>query len=204
MDAHFWDDEYKANPEHTIVPDRILMDVVSNLVPGSALDLGCGTGNNALMLAERGWRVHGVDWSEQAIRLATEEADRRGLDVSFEVADFEQWHPTQTFDLVFNTYSLSTGDAGREIIEMAAQALNPGGMLVIAEWDRSMAEIWDFAEDELWSKDALATALSTIATPMRIESCEVQHVVDMFVDRTDPRAQAGTSTNVVVTRSIRQ
>ena len=38
--------------------------------PGRALDLGCGTGTNALTLAKRGWQVVGVDYVSRAIRMA--------------------------------------------------------------------------------------------------------------------------------------
>ncbi len=38
--------------------------------PGRALDLGCGTGTNALTLAERGWEVTAIDFSSRALRAA--------------------------------------------------------------------------------------------------------------------------------------
>jgi SAM-dependent methyltransferase len=41
------------------------------LTPGSALDLGCGTGTNVLYLARNGWRALGVDFSSSAIERAT-------------------------------------------------------------------------------------------------------------------------------------
>lgn len=54
---------------------------------GDVLDVGCGTGENALLLAARGRRVLGVDASPLAIERAREKALARGLAVPFAVAD---------------------------------------------------------------------------------------------------------------------
>jgi SAM-dependent methyltransferase len=51
------------------------------------LDSGCGTGEHALMLAERGMEVLGIDLSPTAIGRARHKAAERGLDATFEVGD---------------------------------------------------------------------------------------------------------------------
>ncbi len=51
------------------------------------LDVGCGTGENALYLAARGHEVVGVDLVERAIAKARAKAEERGLAVRFEIAD---------------------------------------------------------------------------------------------------------------------
>lgn len=57
------------------------------LMPGRALDLGCGTGTNSLYLARHGWRVVGVDLAPTAIRQARRKAKEAGLSVEFHTAD---------------------------------------------------------------------------------------------------------------------
>ena len=56
-------------------------------VRGRVLDVGCGTGEHALMAAGRGLKATGIDASPTAIRLAREKAARRSLDALFEVWD---------------------------------------------------------------------------------------------------------------------
>jgi SAM-dependent methyltransferase len=56
-------------------------------IVGDVIDVGCGTGENALYLAARGHRVLGVDGSATAIARAREKADARGLRVPFLVGD---------------------------------------------------------------------------------------------------------------------
>jgi SAM-dependent methyltransferase len=56
-------------------------------IVGDVIDLGCGTGENALFLASRGRRVLGVDAAPTAVARARKKAAERGLDASFVVAD---------------------------------------------------------------------------------------------------------------------
>ncbi|WP_405825896.1 class I SAM-dependent methyltransferase [Streptomyces sp. NBC_00838] len=49
---------------------------------GRVLELGCGTGTNAVYLAQRGWRVTAVDLVDRAVRQAREKADAAGADVT--------------------------------------------------------------------------------------------------------------------------
>ncbi|MGA3216648.1 MAG: class I SAM-dependent methyltransferase [Acidimicrobiales bacterium] len=56
-------------------PPLELIELVKGLAPGRALDLGCGTGTNAVYLARQGWEVVGVDFAP----LAIESARKRGL-----------------------------------------------------------------------------------------------------------------------------
>lgn len=60
---------------------------------GVALDLGCGTGKEAIFLAQCGYRVHGIDFSIKAIELARVAAARAGTSVT--------WHHGDVLDLPF-------------------------------------------------------------------------------------------------------
>jgi len=64
-DQEFWDEAYKQEPDQAGVPDHFLEQEVAELEPGTAVDLGCGVGDNALMLAGRGWQVTGLDFATQ-------------------------------------------------------------------------------------------------------------------------------------------
>jgi SAM-dependent methyltransferase len=55
--------------------------------PAKALDIGCGTGDNAIYLAEHGWQVTGVDYVQKAVDKARAKASSRNVDVRFEQAD---------------------------------------------------------------------------------------------------------------------
>jgi SAM-dependent methyltransferase len=70
-------------------PDQHLVDLIeSGRIPSCrAIDLGCGTGRNALFLAQNGFEVTGVDFASSAIAKARQKADAAGLEAEFLVDD---------------------------------------------------------------------------------------------------------------------
>lgn len=63
------------------------MEFLRSVPPGRALDLGCGTGTNAMTLTRHGWRVTGVDFAPAAIRAARRKAAGEGQEIDFLVVD---------------------------------------------------------------------------------------------------------------------
>ena len=57
------------------------------LVPGAALDVGCGTGDTSIYLAQHGWRVTGVDFVPKAVEKARSKAMAAGVSVDFRRGD---------------------------------------------------------------------------------------------------------------------
>lgn len=143
-------------PDSVMVRDVVVARAVENLPPGTALDLGCGIGTHALMLARMDWRVTGVDISEHAIRIANATAEEHGLSARFIAADTTSWEPDQQYDLVYSTYALPGGADSHKVFHTAIKALRPGGTLIAVEWDHSMAEKWGSGPDDLPSPSDLA------------------------------------------------
>jgi 2-polyprenyl-3-methyl-5-hydroxy-6-metoxy-1,4-benzoquinol methylase len=145
MDRRDWDERYRQKePLFTAEPSRFLVGGVKGLEPGTALDLASGQGRNAVWLAEQGWKVTGVDWSDVAAERARLLAAERGVDVEWVVADLMEWEsPGPTFDLVTVVY-LQLPIAEREAIwRKAAATVGPGGRLVIVGHDsRNLEEGW--------------------------------------------------------------
>jgi 2-polyprenyl-3-methyl-5-hydroxy-6-metoxy-1,4-benzoquinol methylase len=68
-------------------PNGTLVNEVSGLPPGRALEVGAGEGGDALWLAEQGWTVTANDISQRALDRVSTEAERRGLRVHCHHAD---------------------------------------------------------------------------------------------------------------------
>ena len=137
MDARAWDDRY-LDPERIsrTDPNQFVVESVSGLAPGRALDLACGEGRNSLWLAGLGWEVTGVDWSEVAIGRARERSAEQGLDVTWQRQDLFAWTPPeQAFDLVLIVYLQVPGDQRRLVWGRAAAAVAAGGRLVVIGHD---------------------------------------------------------------------
>jgi SAM-dependent methyltransferase len=74
-------------PWDTQITPPEVMEFIGNSSPGVALDLGCGTGTNAITLARHGWQVTGVDFAPKAIQAARRKAEAAGLTIEFHAAD---------------------------------------------------------------------------------------------------------------------
>jgi len=74
-------------PWDTNITPPEVMEFIREHPPGKALDLGCGTGTNAITLARHGWQATGVDFVPKAIRAARRKAAEAGLKIDFYVAD---------------------------------------------------------------------------------------------------------------------
>ena len=125
-------------------PNLFLVAELGSLPPGRALDIACGMGRNAIWLAERGWRVTGVDYSEVALAEADRRAAARGVDVEWAQADVTQWAPDAgVYDLVCLMYLQIPAEERRVVLERAARALGPGGvMLVVGHHLRNLTDGW--------------------------------------------------------------
>jgi SAM-dependent methyltransferase len=128
-----WDRRWEERSHHCHDdPVGVLADEVANLPPGRALDLGCGAGRSAVWLADRGWQVTGVDFSEVALELAR----RQRPDVDWVLADVREYEPApDAFDLVLVLFVHLQADERRALLARAAGALVPGGTALVLGHD---------------------------------------------------------------------
>lgn len=73
-----WNDVFTKRQGPELRHNKFLAEIIKGRKPGKALDIGTGEGRNALFLAAQGWEVTGFDISDVGIKLAREEAQKRG------------------------------------------------------------------------------------------------------------------------------
>jgi SAM-dependent methyltransferase len=137
-----WNERYaRKELVWTAEPNRLFAAEVGGLEPGRALDVACGEGRNAVWLAEHGWRVTGVDFSDVAIAKAGELAASRGVNVEWVVADVLDHEPgRRDFDLVAVLYLQLPRDELARALRTAAEAVAPGGTLFVLGHDTTNLE----------------------------------------------------------------
>jgi SAM-dependent methyltransferase len=141
-----WNEIYRSSRGFSHEPNRLLAGAIEGVRPGTALDLAMGQGRNALFLAARGWKVTGVDFSDEGIRIARAAAAEKNLTLEALNVDFDTWDfGTARWDLVTMIYALDKV----AWIEKAKRSLKPGGLFVLEYFHRDGPSGDGFAAGQL-------------------------------------------------------
>jgi SAM-dependent methyltransferase len=132
-----WNERHAAGDFEGRGPNPTLVGAVSEMAPGTALELACGSGTNAVWLAGSGWQTTAVDWSPVGLANGRARATAAGLTVDWQEHDLLAWMPpVAAFDLVVIAYLHLPPEERGPVYRAAAAAVAPGGRLVIVGHDR--------------------------------------------------------------------
>jgi SAM-dependent methyltransferase len=173
MRAEEWDARYRAaEMVWGAAPNRWVEAEVADLAPGRALDLACGEGRNAVWLARRGWQVVAVDFSSVGLAKGREleSHELRGPAVDWVQADVTTYRPEGPFDLALLCYLHLVADERRAAVRHAAEALGPGGVLLVIGHDsRNIADGTGGPQDPAVLFTAAAVADDLSGTGLTVE-----------------------------------
>ena len=113
-------------------PNETLVDYAAKLTPGTALDIGCGEGADALWLKNHGWEVLGIDFAPTAV------ARTKAHGVAAQVTTFSDFSH-EPFDLVSVHYGGIR--ATSEEVEKLEHLVAPGGTLLFVHHDMESTEL---------------------------------------------------------------
>jgi SAM-dependent methyltransferase len=133
-----WDDRYGSGEyQPRPAPGPFLEAWIDRFPAGRALDVACGAGRHALRLAEAGYQVDAIDVSAVAIEMGREEAERRGLEVNWVVADLDD------FPLAADTYDviIVIRYVNPRLWPRLLDALAPDGWLLVEHHLRTTADV---------------------------------------------------------------
>lgn len=125
-----------------ISPPELLLFIHEN-PPGRALDLGCGTGTNAITLARQGWNTTGIDFALRAVRAARRKAAEVGTQVNFLVGDVTRLNGIQgPFDLILDIgcYHSLPADRQQAYRGNLQRFLNEGGSYLLYTFRKDEGE----------------------------------------------------------------
>ena len=181
----FWEEFYGDRPQvWSGRANAVLVEEIDGLTPGTALDLGCGEGADAIWLAEQGWRVTAADISQAALDRAADHAATAGVAdrITWARHDFSRSIPAGPFDLVSAHFLHSPVDDPRDAaLRRAAAAVGSGGTLLVVSheavpWHEHV--VFPTAEqvlgslalaDDAWDVQRLASRPRRATTPDGVE-----------------------------------
>lgn len=135
-DAHA--ESFDEQPDHGLRDPSVRAawaDVLLPLMPpapAAVLDLGCGTGSLAVLLAEAGYQVSGLDFSAKMLSVAAAKAEAAGVQVDFIEGDATA-PPCVQADVVMARHVLWALPDPGAVVGRWAELLRPGGTLLLIE-----------------------------------------------------------------------
>ncbi|MDO9377521.1 MAG: class I SAM-dependent methyltransferase [Nocardioidaceae bacterium] len=179
--------------------NALMVREVEGMTPGTALDLGCAEGGDAVWLAQQGWQVTAVDVSDTALRRAAVHADDAGVAASIEWQqhDLGETFPSGTYDLVSAAFFHSPPEAVLDrttVLRRAADAVAPGGTLLIV--GHASGPSWMGPHPMFDLLPTTARLLDDLALDPQVWTVDLEDLVT--TDHTGPEGQTGTRADNVL------
>ncbi|MBA3458172.1 MAG: methyltransferase domain-containing protein [Deltaproteobacteria bacterium] len=144
-----WNEAYRKAIGFKQTANQHLIDTVKGRKPGTALDIAMGQGRNAVFLATKGWKVTGIDISDEGIRVAKEAAAKARVKLTAVQADNETYDfGKDKWDLVTLIYAGNNPS----MIEKIKPSIKKGGVFVVEYFHKDATGsvgIGGFADGEL-------------------------------------------------------
>lgn len=171
----FWNKRY-ATKEYAygIEPNQYYKEQLEKLNPGKILFPAEGEGRNAVYAAKKGWEVFAFDPSVEGKRKAEKLASENGVNVDYQIADYENVYYTPLFfDCIVLIFAHSHPLKRTEIHQKLISFLKPGGTLILEGFSKNQISYNSggprdvnmlFSEEELQSDFASFSELSITET----------------------------------------
>jgi 2-polyprenyl-3-methyl-5-hydroxy-6-metoxy-1,4-benzoquinol methylase len=147
-----WEQKFRDRHMKLMNPEKSLCDNIAFLKKGTVLDLACGDGRNAIYLAQKGFNVTGIDFSEEALKRLRYFADERNLKISTKMMnlnDYGMLLKLKSFDnIIINHYKPE-----EQVMEVLPNLLNQKGTLVICGFGYRQQVNERISEHDIFKKD---------------------------------------------------
>jgi SAM-dependent methyltransferase len=125
-----WHRAHISGSPTKFVRNSVIFSELNNIKPGNTLDVGCGTGEYSVFLAQHGHIVTAFDPSSHAIKVLRENIN--SLRIKADVNTFEGFQATELFDNIISIEVMEHIELDRVFAKKLYSLLKPGGTLVIS------------------------------------------------------------------------
>ena len=129
QDRKKWNQRYAEDSYHKNNPVTLVEDWLPSLPVGKALDVACGPGRNAILLAQTGYQVDAIDISREGLNQARQKAENQGLNINWIEHDLDETYQfDKDYDLIIVLWYVNLA-----LITRLCGCLAPGGHLLCEE-----------------------------------------------------------------------
>ena len=129
QDRDKWNHRYAEDSYRKTNPVTLVSDWLPEIRVGRALDVACGAGRNAILLAQTGFDVDAIDISHEGLKRARQTAEEQGLSINWIEHDLDEPYPFEPiYDLIVVMWYVDLG-----LVSRLCECLNPGGYLLCQE-----------------------------------------------------------------------
>ncbi|MDH3648616.1 MAG: methyltransferase domain-containing protein [Saprospiraceae bacterium] len=149
-----WDDRYRSRRCKSLQPEQFLIDHVTLLKPGSVLDIACGEGRNSIFLAQKGFKVSALDFSEVALNRLSNMSTENNLDIEtieLDLSESKNFARLWKYDNIITIHFKLRDD----LLELIPSLLNRNGIFLYCTFNKQHAEASTFPEKYALKKGEL-------------------------------------------------
>jgi len=155
----FFDDDYlriyrpQFTPERTAIETGFIAEILALPEGAEVLDLACGFGRHAIGMAQRGFRVTGLDFNPHYLEIAAADAKTAGAQVTWRAGDMRDLGATPVFDGVysyFTSFGYFEDDENEKVLAAVARVLRPQRRFLLDVMNRDW--ILTHADQRTWTQ----------------------------------------------------
>jgi len=150
-----WNDRYQSKSYNPLLPEPFLVDHIFSLKPGSVLDIACGEGRNSLFLAQMGFQVSAVDFSEVALDRLRKTSTENNLIIDIIESDLSNLDCLQKLKKYDNIIVIHF-KLGEDLLERIPSLLSDDGIFLYCTFSHRQSEETAFPEEYCLKEGSLS------------------------------------------------
>lgn len=184
LDKSYWNEKFLGNAfpwgEKESGPAVVAAKLFSDEKCAKVLDAGCGSGRDSFFLAEKGFKVTGIDFSPEAIRTANSFAVQKNSSATFIEASLSDLMITDEFDcaLCCDVLHLFGSGWASAVVRNIAESLKKNGLFVLTVFSESEKNENMDRPLHLFSEKRLLILLEPLFTIEKIERMDFEEEHD--------------------------
>ncbi len=138
-DAQYWSEKFKNREAVLMAPEGFLCKHINYLKMGSLLDIACGDGRNSVYLAKEGFKVTGVDFSEEALKRLAKFSAQNNVEIESHLINLNSLQELQRLEK-FDNIIMMHYKPTKDLFNILPMLLTDGGILMLCTFNHRQHE----------------------------------------------------------------